>query len=111
MGQLGVPVGLIGDKMAESKKRIESWTKNLKNHDSEVQRRRRLRQIRTEELLAKQLRKKGWGVFSPTVVCDRVGIKNEKLYLIEFKKQEQELRENQEKARKLLPENYKIIYH
>ena len=81
------------------------------NLDSETQSRRRLSQIKKEEELADALRKEGWEIFSPTVVCDRVGIKDGKVFFIEFKKAGQDLREGQEKVRSVSADNYRIIYY
>ncbi len=93
-------------------KSVESGTKNLMktNLNSDIQRSRRMRQLAKEEELSKSLRKDGWEVFSPTVVCDRIGIKNNKVCFIEFKKKGQDLRENQNKVKKLV-NNYLIVYY
>ena len=82
-----------------------------KFHTSEIQSRRRHNQLKTEENLANELRKQGWEVFSPTVVCDRIGIKHNKVFFIEFKKEGQELKEGQRKIKNLMENNYKIVYH
>lgn len=82
--------------------------KNLMNFNSEVQRRRRYRQMTMEENAANKLRKKGWEIFSPTVVCDRIGIKGNQVFFIEFKKPGQNLRESQEKIKRLV-NNYHVI--
>jgi len=63
-----------------------------------------------EETAATKLRKKGWVVFSPTVVCDRIAIKGRKIYFIEFKKPGQQLTVSQEKVRSLA-DNYRIMYY
>lgn len=94
-----------------TQKQIETRKNNLKNFDSEIQRNRRYYQLQTEENLAEQLRKDGWEIFSPTVVCDRVGIKNNKVYFIEFKKIGQTLRDSQNKVKRLMFDNYKIVYY
>ena len=80
------------------------------NSNSEVQRRRRYKQMRMEEEAAAKLRKEGWEIFSPTVVCDRIGVKNNKVYFIEFKKIGQKLSLNQEKIKRLV-NNYKVVYY
>lgn len=79
-------------------------------HDSETQRRRRLRQIANEEIIANELRKKGWMVLSPLVVCDRIGVKDNNVYFVEFKKPGQKLRPRQALIRDLVPEMYRVIY-
>jgi hypothetical protein len=84
--------------------------KNLMNSDSDVQRRRRYRQMEMEEKASDKLRKEGWEVFSPTVVCDRIAIKDGKVFLIEFKKPEQSLTESQDKIKKLV-RNYRVVYY
>ena len=76
----------------------------------EAQRRRRLGQIAHEESQAEALRSQGYEVFSPTVVCDRVAVKDGKVYFVEFKKRGQELREGQAIVQALVPGNYLIIY-
>ena len=78
--------------------------------NSEIQRRRRMGQIAKEENMANDLRNKGYEVFSPTVVCDRVAIKDGIVYFIEFKKQGQKLRSGQQKIHDLMPDNYIILY-
>lgn len=83
---------------------------NLMNSISEVQRRRRYKQMQMEENASNRLREDGWKIFSPTVVCDRIGIKNNQVFLIEFKKPEQKLTENQEEVKKLV-NNYRVIYY
>ena len=78
--------------------------------NSEIQRRRRIDQITKEENMANDLKKKGYEVFSPTVVCDRIVIKDNKVYFVEFKKLNQTLRSGQQKVHDLMPDNYLIIY-
>lgn len=79
-------------------------------HDSETQRRRRLQQIVNEETTANELREKGWTVFSPMVVCDRIGVKGNRVYLLEFKKPGQMLRPGQALICSLIPRMYRVIY-
>lgn len=94
-----------------SKSQIEQGKRNLeKARTPEAQRNRRLNQIKWEEDFADELRKDGWEVFSPTVVCDRIGIKDGNVYFIEFKKPNQELREGQQKIYNLSKDNYRIFY-
>ncbi|MDE1869742.1 MAG: hypothetical protein KGH71_02025 [Candidatus Micrarchaeota archaeon] len=87
-----------------------SNVENLKNSDSEVQRRRRYKQMKMEEDAAERLRKEGWQVFSPTVVCDRIAIKDNRVCFVEFKKPGQKLTENQEKI-KNLADNYFVVQY
>jgi hypothetical protein len=98
----------IGENMSE--KQDETRRKNLKNFDSEVQRSRRERQLQTEQNLAEKLKEDGWEILSPTVVCDRIGIKDGRIYFIEFKKKGQVLRAGQQRVHDLMPENYVIVY-
>ena len=79
-------------------------------HDSDTQRRRRLQQILNEESIANELREQGWMVLSPTVVCDRIGVKDNSVYLLEFKKPGQKLRPRQALICDLVPEMYRVIY-
>lgn len=72
---------------------------------------RRKHQLFVEETLAENLRKEGYEVFSPTVVCDRIAIKDGKVYFIEFKPLGQDLRDGQEKICRTTKDNYKIVYY
>lgn len=72
----------------------------------------RRQQISLEEQQANQLRQQGWEVFSPTVVCDRIGVKNGKVFFIDFKKRGREkLRDGQQRIHDLLPEQYLVVVH
>ncbi len=82
---------------------------NLMNSNSEVQRRRRYKQMEMEENASQKLRETGWGLYSPTIVCDRIGIKEGKTFFIEFKKEGQALTPNQAKVRKLASESYIVV--
>ncbi|MDA8260569.1 MAG: hypothetical protein M0Z99_33875 [Betaproteobacteria bacterium] len=82
----------------------------LGNFSPENQSRRRLNQIASEEAMAQKLRAEGFDVFSPTVVCDRVAIKDGKVFFVEFKKQGQPLRQGQQAVCDLVPEMYLIRY-
>ena len=98
-----MPVGLIGrdnmhDKIA-----------NLMNSNSEVQRKRRYKQMAMEETAAQKLRIAGWKVFSPTVVCDRIGVKDGEVFFIEFKKRGQKLTQNQGEVKELAKDRYIIV--
>ncbi len=100
-----MPAGLI--KVYNVSK---STVENLMNSNSEVQRRRRYKQMYMEEAAANRLREKGWQVFSPTVVCDRIAVKDGKVIFVEFKKPGQALTENQELIKNLV-EDYQIVYY
>ena len=77
---------------------------------SEAQSKRRLNQIAAEVAMAKQLEAEGFKVFSPTVVCDRVAVKDGKVLFVEFKKPGQTLRPGQQEIHDLVPEMYLIRY-
>lgn len=79
-------------------------------YSSEAQSRRRRNQLKVECEMAKQLEMDGYEVFSPTVVCDRIAIKDNKVYFVEFKKVGQELRIGQQVIHDLVPDNYLIRY-
>lgn len=64
-----------------------------------------------EQAQADALRAAGYEVYSPTVVCDRIAIKDGKVFFVEFKRLGQELRPGQERVRGLVPEAYKVIYY
>ena len=86
--------------------------KNLMNDNSEVQRRRRYKQMKMEQDASNKLKNMGWEVFSPTVVCDRIGIKNGKVIFIEFKKPGQKLTPNQQKIKDLVDdESYTVVHY
>ena len=77
--------------------------------DSEKQSKRRRSQIHDENVMAREMIAEGWEIFSPTVVCDRIGIKDRKVYFIEFKKNlKQKLRPGQLAVQSLSPENFII---
>jgi hypothetical protein len=79
-------------------------------YSSQEQSRRRLAQIESEQKMATCLQSEGYVVFSPTVVCDRIAVKDGRLYFVEFKKHGQQLRPGQQTIRDLMPENYLIRY-
>jgi len=80
------------------------------HYSSEAQSKRRLNQIASEVEQAKQLEAEGFEVFSPTVVCDRVAVKDGKVFFVEFKKEGQELRPGQQRIHDLVPSMYLIRY-
>ena len=67
--------------------------------------------MQMEENAAGKLREVGWEVFSPTVVCDRIGIKKGKVFFIEFKKPGQNLTGSQDKIKHLMPNNYIVTLY
>lgn len=73
-------------------------------------RQQRMKQLSVEENLADDLRSEGWEIFSPTVVCDRVGVKDGKVFFLEFKPiNDQRLRAGQQRIAELVPDMYRII--
>ena len=83
---------------------------NFGTTDSKSQSKRRLDQLANEQRMANELVAKGYEIFSPTVVCDRIAIKDGKVYFVEFKKPKQKLRSGQQRIQDLVPDNYLIIY-
>lgn len=70
----------------------------------------RKKQLHTEEGIAEELRGDGWEIFSPTVVCDRIGVKDGKVFFLEFKPiKNQKLRPGQRRIADLVPDMYQII--
>jgi DNA-directed RNA polymerase subunit RPC12/RpoP len=70
----------------------------------------RHKQLDLEEGMANDLRDKGWEIFSPTVVCDRIGVKEGKVFFIEFKPASNiKLRSGQKRISDLVPEMYKVV--
>ncbi len=98
--------------MALTKRQAEAGLANLRkgHQDSDVQRRRRLLQLDRERAAAAELELEGFEVYSPTVVCDRIGVRDGKVYFVEFKKPGQELRPGQQRIHDLVPDNYLIRY-
>jgi len=82
-----------------------------KTHTPKKQRERSLRRMRIEKNMAKNLREEGWEIFSPTAVCDRIGIKDGNLFFLEFKKQNQQLTSSQLKVQNQVPFMYKVLYY
>lgn len=70
----------------------------------------RKRQIAHEEEQANKLRADGYEVFNPTVVCDRIAIKDGRVYFVEFKMEGQELRSGQRRVQQTEPDRYIVIY-
>lgn len=77
---------------------------------SENQSRRRKDQLATEQRMSDEMVEDGYQIFSPTVVCDRIAVKDGKVFFVEFKKEGQLLRESQQLIHDLVPDNYIIKY-
>jgi hypothetical protein len=77
---------------------------------SAAQSKRRLDQIAAEVAMAKGMEQEGWKIFPPTVVCDRVAVKDGKVFFVEFKKLGQKLRPGQQEIHDLVPGMYVIRY-
>lgn len=60
--------------------------------------------------MAKALASEGYEVFSPTVVCDRIAVKDGKVFFVEFKLPGQPLRPGQARIQSLAPDQYLIRY-
>ncbi|MDO8434247.1 MAG: hypothetical protein Q7S58_17745 [Candidatus Binatus sp.] len=60
------------------------------------QSRRRINQLAAEESQAQEMRARGFEVFSPTVVCDRIAVKDGQVFFVEFKRRGQKLRRAQQ---------------
>ena len=89
---------------ASAIKKANGW------YSSEKQSARRLGQIKSEEAEAEKLRSEGYDVYSPTVVCDRVAVKDGKVFFVEFKKTGQKLRPGQQRIFDLASEMYIVRY-
>jgi hypothetical protein len=77
-----------------------------------TQRKRRFAQIELEESIANSLREDGWEVFSPTVVCDRIGIKDGEVFFLEFKPEgSRSLRPGQKRVHDCASAMYRVITH
>ena len=94
-----------------SEKHRSTCLKNFSNQDGKVQSRRLKKRLTTEKSLSDALCLAGYDVMCPSVACDRIAVKDGKVYFVEFKKQGQSLREGQKKIQALLPDNYLIIYY
>lgn len=70
----------------------------------------RLAQMAHEKAQADEMVAEGYEVFTPTVVCDRIAIKDGKIYFVEFKRPGQELRAGQRRIQGLVPDRYIIRY-
>lgn len=85
---------------------------NMGPERRQAHRDRRYKQLAIEEGQAKKLRSEGWEIFSPTVVCDRIGTKDGKVYFIEFKPDHNtNLRSGQQRLHDVVPDQYIVISH
>jgi phage terminase large subunit-like protein len=96
----------------KNNKGIEQGKLNLSKYKtSENQSKRAIKRLRIEKDEAIKLEKDNWKIYYPTTVCDRIGIKNGKVYFIEFKKEGQELKPGQQEVKNLVKSKYKIYYY
>ena len=63
-----------------------------------------------ERALSEKLVGEGYEVFSPWSACDRVALKDGKVFFVEFKKPQQELSPIQQRVHDALPDNYLVLY-
>jgi hypothetical protein len=77
---------------------------------SEYCRNLRYKQLEHEQTEAAKLVDLGFEVFSPTVVCDRVAVKDGKVFFVEFKPTGQKLRPGQQRIKDLVPNMYLVQY-
>lgn len=78
---------------------------------SETGRRGAKSRIKSERLCASRLEKEGYVVFAPYAVCDRIAIKNGKVFFVEFKPCGQSLRLAQQTVRDANPSQYLVRYY
>lgn len=64
-----------------------------------------------ERRAAESLRAEGFQVYVPNAVCDRVAIKDGKVYFVEFKRRGQQLLPAQQLVRNMSPENYIVRFY
>lgn len=63
-----------------------------------------------ERSVANGLRAEGWNIFTPSTCCDRIGIRDGKVYFLEFKPEgKRELRTLQRAVQEILPEMYLVV--
>lgn len=67
-------------------------------------------QLTHEAAEAQKLVDEGFEVYSPTVVCDRVAVKNGRVYFVEFKREGQLLRDAQRRVQELVPDSYLVRF-
>ncbi len=99
-------------RAASSRNGIKAGTARKRSgfFSSELQSKRRLDQLSREEAMAQRLRDRGYKVWSPTIVCDRIAVKDGKVFFVEFKKSGQVLREFQQIVHDLVPAMYIVEF-
>lgn len=80
-----------------------------KGHTKEIQSKAAHARITYERQTAEKLKADGFEVLWPASVCDRICIKDGKLFFVEFKKPKQRLRREQQIVRDLLPDQYIVV--
>jgi len=96
-------------------KKDDQWTIECRKKSHRTRRRLghyskmgRLSRIR-ENVVARQLNKEYEKMWLPQEICDRIVIKDGKLFFIEIKRNKGELTENQRKFREIIGKNYIVI--
>lgn len=70
----------------------------------------RRKQLAWEQSVAQKMEQEGWEIISPTACCDRIGIKDGRVFFLEFKPEEDSsLRSFQKAVRKAAPHMYRIV--
>lgn len=84
---------------------------NLRRHrDIASQRRRALTRLSLEAGAEATMVAAGYEVFKLPIVCDRIAVKDGKVYFVEFKRHgREELRPGQQRIHDLVPEMYLVI--
>jgi hypothetical protein len=78
---------------------------------SAAQSKRRKDQIAAETAMAQIMTREGFKIYPPSVVCDRVAVKDGKVFFVEFKKHSgQKLRPGQQEVHDLVPDMYLIRF-
>lgn len=96
--------------MRENGRRNGALRKAKGMFNPEAQSRRRSNQLAHEEAMAAALRAEGFTVFSPTVVCDRIAVKDGRVFFVEFKRRGKKLRPGQQRIADLVPAQYLVRY-
>ncbi len=64
-----------------------------------------------EAAASEALKRDGYEVFKLPVVCDRVAVKDDKVFFVEFKRRGQQLRDGQRRIQELVPEMYLVRFY
>lgn len=116
----GISVTTLKKAAKQGKFKIRSVSEaiklDIKQHgsrfgDSKDLSRYRKYQLEVEESLSNDLRLEGYEIFSPTVVCDRIAIKDGQLYFIDFKPNGQSLRYAQQLVSDTTKDSYKVVFY